>query len=254
MIFAKYSGAENNFLIGFEANLDRLTSAVAQELCQKHAVDGALLVRRLSEREFEWRFFNSDGSSAEMCGNAARCVAHFLSEKGFLKDHVQLKTLAGIIGLNKLSDGTLQVAMPEPHHPKAIKLLVDGREITGTYVLAGVPHLILDFPGAYELSQQECRQLRFHPQLRPNGANITLLKKLSSTQTMARTYERGVENFTKACGTGAIAAAAYLHSLKPASPMEIRMPGGTLFVEFASPEVLLSGPTELVSEVQVSLR
>lgn len=259
MIFAKYSGAENKFLIALEQKLENLTPALSQKICQKHAVDGALLVKELGHRKFEWRFYNSDGSSAEMCGNAARCVAHFLSEKKLLTDYVQLNTLAGTVGLKKLVDGTLQVEMPEPQKPKFLKLELDGREFEGFFVLAGVPHLILDFPNSYELSKQECRQLRFHPRLQPDGANVTLIKKMSATKALARTYERGVEDFTKACGTGAIAAAAYLQSLIlketvicKLDPMEIQMPGGTLFVEFASPQVLLSGPTEWVGEVQVS--
>lgn len=253
MVFSKYSGAENRFLIALESNLDLLTAQRTKEISNTHGVDGALLVKPISENNFEWRFYNSDGSSAEMCGNAARCVAHFLAGKGLLKTRVNLKTLAGKIELVRLPAGQLRVIMPAPENPKTIILKHQGQELSGAFILAGVPHLVLDFPGAYRMTKEEARGLRFHPQLHPHGANITLVRKMASSRAMVRTYERGVEDFTKACGTGAIAAATVLHGQEPVPKIEIQMPGGTLLVEFASRKVILSGPTELEAEVEIKL-
>lgn len=258
MKFYKYSGAKNLFLIGFSENLEALKPFKAQKLSQQFAVDGILLIKQESERShFRWNFLNADGSDAEMCGNAARCVAHLLLEEGQIHTEAQLLTAAGAVGLVITEERKIEVQMPSPKILGMKTLHSRGKSYEGLWVNTGVPHFVITVSSQHEVKKSTCKELRHNHELGRQGANVTLVIRSSGSIIEAVTYERGVEDFTAACGTGAVAAALSLreeiNGQTKDQIIEVRMPGGALSVDFRGEKVFLSGPTEQLTEVEIDL-
>ncbi len=198
MTVTKYSGNGNDFVM-FVAKQKADRSALARKLCHRQngvGADGLVVLLPHEEYDFEWEFYNSDGSQADMCGNASRCVAHFAHEKGISKDNTsEFLTGAGVIratvnGLYVVSD------MVEPDIQRE-----DIEEYGENWWLidSGVPHLVAvrDNLDAFDL--EHARELR-----EKYNANVNICKVEGDTMYV-RTYERGVEDETLACGTGMVA-------------------------------------------------
>jgi diaminopimelate epimerase len=260
--FAKMSGAGNDFLIldarneDFEnriksvfGELDRPT--LAQRLCRRaHSAgaDGLVFIENSAGADFKWDFYNSDGSTAEMCGNAARCVARFTYMKGITAQEMKFKTAVGLIKAKILGDGRVEVMMLPPKLiAKELPCLID----------SGVPHVVVR-----ENKINDTRKLRDtailhrrHPKAGPKGSNITFYALTGPEKMDAISFERGVEDFTLACGTGAMAAAyaAKLESVRTRI-FEIRMPGGRLEVEFSEDQavVFLRGSANFILEGELT--
>ncbi|MCX7977481.1 MAG: diaminopimelate epimerase [Bdellovibrionaceae bacterium] len=212
-------------------------------------VDGVVfLTEQDHELVWSWDFYNRDGSKAEMCGNAARCAVCWISQRrNLVGKWIVIKTLAGEIK-GKLDTDGVKVIMPEVSNSKWLEL--------GTkkifFAKAGVPHLVVPCPQK-DLEDidliSEAKFLRQLPALGPSGANVTFVFEVERGKFKAKTWERGVEGFTLACGTGAVAAAEYLRQTKGLIKADIHMPGGTLSVDLSEQRPLLMGPVKIREEV-----
>ena len=198
MTVTKYSGNGNDFVM-FVAKQKADRSALARKLCHRQngvGADGLVVLLPHETYDFEWEFYNSDGSQADMCGNASRCVAHFAHEKGISKDGTsEFLTGAGVIhatinGLYVVSD------MVEPDIQRE-----DIEEYGETWWLidSGVPHLVAVRDNLDTFDLEQARRLR-----EKYNANVNICKVEDDT-IYVRTYERGVEDETLACGTGMVA-------------------------------------------------
>ncbi len=198
MTVTKYSGNGNDFVI-FVAQEKKDRSELAKTLCHRQngvGADGLVVVLPHKKYDFEWEFYNSDGSEADMCGNASRCVAHFAHEKGISKDGVaEFLTGAGVIratvnGMYVVSD------MVEPD---IIRKDIEEYGENWWLINSGVPHLIAVRDNIEDFNIEEVRALRHK-----YNANVNICKVDGDTMVV-RTYERGVEDETLACGTGMVA-------------------------------------------------
>ena len=205
--------------------------------------------------DFYARFFNADGSEAEMCGNGARCVARWAFETGIAKEKMIIETIAGDVPAERLDKRTYRVQLNSPTVFEADKLLqVDGKEVTVDYVELGnpgIPHLVVHVP---DLAMTEletildfARKLRIHPAFE-KGANVNFYDILSDQTVVERTYERGVEDFTLACGTGTGSTAYALtkKGLVKSDPVVIEVLGGQLQVNVVENDLYLIGDTNMV--------
>jgi len=207
MTVTKYSANGNDFII-FIAQEQEDRSELARKLCHRQngvGADGMVVVLPHREYDFEWQFYNSDGSRAAMCGNASRAVAHFAHEKGISKDNkAEFLTDAGVIratinGLYIVSD------MVEP---KILSSSIEEEDEKWWLIDSGVPHLIAVRENIDNFDLSEARRLR-----EKYNANVNICS-LKKDALYVRTYERGVEDETLACGTGMVACFIRLHQEK----------------------------------------
>ena len=198
MKVTKYSGSGNDFIIFIAQNREN-RGELAKKLCHRQngvGADGMVVVVPNKEYDFEWEFYNSDGSEAFMCGNASRCVAHFAHEKGISKENKsEFLTKAGVIrasinGIYVVSDMVT---------PKFITKEVDAYNQKCWIIDTGVPHLVAQVDKIDKFSIEEARKLR-----EKYNCNVNIYT-IKNNILFVRTYERGVENETLACGTGMVA-------------------------------------------------
>lgn len=240
------SGAGNTFAVELTDN--KIDSERAQAICSNFKVDGYLGLSQISPESFEWNFFNSDGSDAEFCGNAARCAQEFVSKNlNSLKSNH--KTIAGpVFSWTEKNENWVQMPLPEVIKAK-MTVDLDGQKWTGFFCNTGVPHFVLVRTQLrHDTWIDVSRKLRNHPDFGARGSNITWVKPEISYM-MAVTYERGVEDFTQACGTGAMAAAlSWKQSSNQKIDFEIRMPGGNLQIRNENSQWVMTGPVEKIGE------
>ncbi|MBU0699525.1 MAG: diaminopimelate epimerase [Proteobacteria bacterium] len=212
--FFKMSGSGNDFIIIDNRNKvveqTDLSKFVAKVCRRKMSVgaDGFILVENTDSADFKWRFFNSDGSRAEMCGNGARCVARFAFLNKIAGPNMSFETEAGIVGAQVAGD-RVKITMPDPADLKMdYTLELKDRSMSISSVNTGVPHVVIavDDIDAVQVVRIG-REIRFHRTFAPAGTNVNFICLLKDGIIAIRTYERGVEDETLACGTGAIAAA-----------------------------------------------
>jgi diaminopimelate epimerase len=205
------SGAGNTFHIAYSNKWNHPSGhpSIAKTICEKNKADGFIFLEKVPDeknivKKYKWYFFNNDGSDAEMCGNATRCVGFYI--KNILKSEQKswfLKTTAGLIRIDFISAEKYKITMTPPQVLKSE---------AGFYCDTGVPHLVIenDHIVTDEKLMRAARELRQSAQFRPRGTNITYVVLDSAVNRIkAVSYERGVEDFTSACGTGAMAAALY---------------------------------------------
>ncbi len=214
--FAKMSGTGNDFII--IDNRDKIVADdemknLAVQACrrgQSVGADGLLLIEDDEEHDFAWRFFNSDGSEAEMCGNAARCAARLAYLDGIAGTQSVFRTIAGPIRASV--DGyVVRVQLTRPHSldPEFTLKLKDDKVYAAGFVDTGVPHtvIILEDNNLESAAVEDLgREIRFHPRFAPAGTNVNFVQITDSGNIQVRTYERGVEAETLACGTGVVAS------------------------------------------------
>lgn len=260
--FYKLQGAGNDFILidNQELNFasEQLTKFAARVSTRRVSVGADTLIAVEVARgsgDFYARFFNADGSEAEMCGNGARCVARWAFETGIAKEKMIIETIAGDVPAERLDKRTYRVQLNSPTVFEADKLLqVDGKEVTVDYVELGnpgIPHLVVHVP---DLAMTEletildfARKLRIHPAFE-KGANVNFYDILSDQTVVERTYERGVEDFTLACGTGTGSTAYALtkKGLVKSDPVVIEVLGGQLQVNVVENDLYLIGDTNMV--------
>lgn len=247
---SRVSGAKNTFFIidafsePWKSIYSSLTSTekqkITKNLCTSFygfKTDGLLFLHEKSNFDFAWDFYNSDGSFAEMCGNAARCASLFYFQRISAKKNIRFNTGAGDIGAEILNENSVKIEMSQISELKRMTVL----KTSGIFVDTGVPHFVIEKKPDSILA----KELRQVSDFGKSGANITFVENLENKFVDAVTFERGVEDFTQACGTGAVAAAMYFQD-KIGSSQEVivRMPGGTLTVQNAKPGIrpCLIGP------------
>lgn len=264
----KMSGAGNTFALidardfsawkNVEKDLHISRVDFAKLICDKVlgiAADGLLLIESGSEGfDFNWDFYNNDGSSAEMCGNAARCAARFCHET-FTNNPsgLRFKTGAGLVQTQILDD-RVQVRMPEAKFVQEhieLKTQSSSKE-TFSLVNTGVPHLVQKIHTMEDVEnlKEMARECRSHVDLKPAGANVTFYVIKNSKKIQAITFERGVEDYTLACGTGAVAAALVYARESNEKNIEVQMPGGTLEIQFVAGDAhpLMSGEAVFIGD------
>ena len=221
--FSKYSGAGNDFVImnHDEAPVMDL-GKLAQRVCQRSTgvgADGLILARKLAQDRLEVRFFNPDGSEFSTCGNGTRCVARWASDQGLTHRELDIVTPAAEIHATvEEADVSLDYRI-EARVARRVEIRSSSRAGTAWLVRIGVPHLVLPLETMPEGPIEElCRPIRHHPDLGSEGANVNLVTLLSPSHGLIRTYERGIEGESQACGSGAMACALALHGNGKSEP------------------------------------
>ncbi|MGM0303621.1 diaminopimelate epimerase [Enterococcus sp. AZ048] len=262
--FYKMQGAGNDFILidnrGLSFSTEELTKVAARVCTRRVSVGADTLIAVEAPRgtgDFYARFFNADGSEAEMCGNGARCVARWAYETKAAQEKMTIETIAGNVPAERLDKRTYRVQLNSPTIFEADKTIqVDGKEVTVDYVELGdpgIPHLVVHFPDLamteLETMLDFARKLRNHPVF-PKGANVNFYDVLPDQTVVERTYERGVEEFTLACGTGTGSTAYALNKKKivAVEPAVIEVLGGQLQVDVTGEDLYLIGDTNLVAE------
>lgn len=264
--FTKMNGAGNDFvLIDNRDGRWHLEKATIARLCDRHrgiGADGLLVVEPARNgADFRMRYYNSDGGEAEMCGNGARCFARFAAAISGRPGDLTFETQAGVIRAKFLGEH-VQIQMSEPHSLQLhLGLEAAGEQLTVQSVNTGVPHAVVLVE---DLETVDVRTLgaalRFHAHFAPKGTNVNFLKALDDRTIAIRTYERGVEDETLACGTGIVACALIFHELTgAASPVQVKVRGGdTLEVAWEQDgtryrNVCLTGPADVTFEGQLAI-
>lgn len=264
--FTKMNGAGNDFvLIDNRGGAYKFSSQQIAFLCDRHrgvGADGVLLAENSTRTtDFRMRYFNSDGGEAEMCGNGARCFARFLEKIAGPFSEVRFETMAGVI--QATFEGELvRLAMSQPHHLTLSRALdVGGSKLLAHSINTGVPHVVT-FVDDLESTpvKQWGAQIRYHQAFQPGGTNANFVKELQTGKIAVRTYERGVEDETLACGTGVAASGLIYAELSDAkSPVHVLVRGGDwLEVGFQRAgsnfeEVTLKGPADFTFEGSIEI-
>ncbi len=253
--FTKMQGAGNSFLICWE-NIPLVSRAkTTKGLCDPNfgiGADGMVFLNAEKNGSFEWDFYNSDGSPAEFCGNAARCVALSIFEKDLKTKKINIKTMAGEVLCEVKNQHLVQVQMPKVEWLSK-SLLVPMWPNPVAWLNTGVPHLVVEVQSVEELKSypSEAALMRSWVGLGSGGANVTFLFMHSAQKISAVTFERGVENFTLACGTGAVAAAHFMMEKNKTSDCQVLMPGGQLDVVSTGGNVLMTGEAYKIADLTV---
>lgn len=266
--FCKLVGAGNDFIAVDNRNLDLpLDRETIAALCDRHfgiGADGLLAVEppETKAATFRMRYYNADGGEAEMCGNGARCFAVYAANLlPFPPAELAFDTRAGLIHAT-FTDELVEINLSQPH---GLRLDTLETELGSVHFLnTGVPHACLFLKPGKTLDQVDVKtagsHLRFHPAFAPAGTNANFLEVVEPGHIRIRTYERGVEDETLACGTG-VTASALLHHLLTGAPSPIRVTvagGDTLQVGFEAngndfTHVTLTGPADFIFEGTVEL-
>ena len=216
--FSKYTGAGNDFVIvrAEEVGL-RDPATLARRICPRRTgvgVDGLVLLRSLSPRDVRVRFFNPDGSEFSTCGNGSRCAARYAADRGLAEaGGMTLVTDAGEVRARVGAEDVTLEYRPEAEVSASLDVEVGDATRRAWLVRIGTPHLVVPLEELPEAGFEElCRPLRRHPALGSEGANVDLVALQGPDAARIRTFERGVEGETLACGSGAMAATVALHS------------------------------------------
>lgn len=259
--FVKMTGAGNDFVVAdnrdgrFRAEPSRVA-----RICDRRfgvGADGLLLVEPSKTADFFMRYYNADGSEAEMCGNGARCIARFYSERCAPgKRDLKFETRAGLIEATVKGDG-VRVTLSEPHDLRlrqTIQLEDGAREYH--FINTGVPHAVFFTDNADgEMVGPVGAKVRHHKDFMPRGTNVEWVQLLGGNSIRVRTYERGVEAETLACGTGVVASGIIAHIVHDVPlPVKVTVQSGRILeVNFTRDgerfrDVTLMGPAEYAFE------
>ncbi len=260
--FEKMNGTGNDFVIIDNRTL-RIPLAeqadLARKICRRMfsvGADGLIFVEESTIADFAWNFYNADGSVAEMCGNGSRCVARFAYRHGIAGKKMKFATLAGIIEAEVgEEESVVRVKMTRPQDFRLELLLpVGDQERAVGFVNTGVPHAVIFVDNVDVPVKTWGRALRFHQMFEPKGTNVNFVRVLPEGRLKVRTYERGVEAETMACGTGVVASALFAALQKGMeSPVEVITSGGDMLTIYfdlydgpVADNVFLEGQTRLV--------
>jgi len=265
--FTKMNGAGNDFvLIDNREQKLKLTRDQIVRLCHRQRGIGAdglflLVPNNAGTAQWAWEFYNSDGSTADMCGNGARCFARFISRKTGATGQTTFQTGAGVI-TGTFNGERVTVNLTRPKDLKLNEWISVGSvKLEVHSINSGVPHAVLFVPDADKaMVQQLGTEIRHHPHFSPKGTNVNFVQILGPNSIRVRTYERGVEGETLACGTGVSAAAlvvACVHGFT--SPVKVQVQGGDLLeVSFTRSgnefsDVRLTGPADFSFEGKIEI-
>jgi len=272
--FWKMNGAGNDFIV--INNIEEKIPAekygeIARLLCERHmsiGADGMMFVEPSEKADYKMAFYNSDGSMGEMCGNGARCICRYGYEVGLAGEVQTVETTAGIVTGHRIDNRLYKIRLNDPstiqlEHPMEI----DGKTYDCSYVELGnpgIPHIAVAVEGLKDYPTRELfdlgRKMRYHESL-PKGANINFYEITGEDQVYERTYERGVEDFTYACGTGtgSMVTVLTLKGKVSGSGVRVGMTGGELIIDVERGEdgktienLYLTGPTNIVAKGEVT--
>lgn len=263
----KMSGAGNDFIIidhrsGFIP--EPYQPQFAQLVCRHSfsvGADGLILIEKNATEDFGWRFYNKDGSVAEMCGNGARCAARFAWRHGIAGRRMRFSTLAGVIEAELIGEQEhVRIGMTDPvDYQDSILIALGESEKEVFFINTGVPHAVVFVDSDNPPVEDWGRTLRYHEQFEPAGTNANFVKIIEDGELLVRTYERGVEAETMACGTGVVASAIVAARQGLAeSPVDVTTTGGEqLIVQFrlepsGIENVHLQGPARIIYEADLS--
>ena len=246
------NGAGNDFMVidarGRELDFEKL----ALELCKLSGADGFMAVDHSQRADFKLHFYNADGSRGEMCGNGARCICRFAHDMGIAGAEMTVQTDAGMVPGWRIDENQYRVKL---NNPSVLDLNRKGDIAYVELGDPGVPHAVAEYTGDLwgdrEALKERMRQLRFDPAF-PKGANVNFYQVLGENEVRVLTFERGVEDFTLACGTGtgSTAAVMWRKGLLSGNALTAHNPGGTLKITVGGEgetvnTILLEGPTEI---------
>ena len=247
------NGAGNDFMVMDARGGKYDFSKLALELCKLTGADGFMAVDHSDIADFKLHFYNSDGSRGEMCGNGARCICRYAYDHGIAGEVMTVETDAGLVPGWRLSETRYKVKL---NNPGILDLNRKGPVAYVELGNPGVPHAVSAYDGDL-WADADCiwdhmKQLRYDPAF-PKGANVNFYQILGDAEVRILTYERGVEDYTLACGTGtgSVACCMWRKGELPGKRLTAHNRGGTLTVELdtqgdAVTSILLEGPTEVV--------
>ena len=273
MRFVKMNGAGNDFIIVDNRDGAYETaqlSELARVVCHRHLSVGAdglmAIVNAEGDADFRMLFFNTDGSVGEMCGNGARCICRYGYEFGLARERQRIETTAGIVTGERIDRRNYRIRLNdptvlEPDYP----VTLEGKTWPCAYVELGdpgLPHAVVPMPGLRDMDFEALRPLgralRAHPAF-PKGANVNFYELIGPDHLIEKTFERGVEDFTYACGTGTCSTVAILTVLGQVSGNHViaDMPGGRLIVDVLREgdritDLYLTGPTNMVLQGELT--
>lgn len=268
--FTKMHGAGNDFVLidDRDETFPERGSLIAA-MAADHAgigCEGVILVRKSVKADFRMTFYNPDGTEAELCGNGSRCVAAFAKRIGAVKSNcMTFETGAGLVDAEIVDEGLVRVWMPEPkgrrYDCSAVCGEDGGMSVTGDYLVVGVPHFIVPVSNVTKVDVEKAgRALRLSPEFAPNGTNVDFVQYIPPSKAIIRTYERGVEAESGACGTGAVATAvAGVEAHGMSLPMHVRSSQGYDLVidgdyrQSQGTGFTLTGPVRVVFEGELDL-
>jgi diaminopimelate epimerase len=262
----KMSGSGNDFILvdnrGREISDERMIS-LTRALCRRRVsvgADGMIFLEPSVHHDFKWRFFNADGSEAEMCGNGGRCTARFAFLRGMAGSEMTFETLAGPISA-RVEGSTVKLELTRPSDLRLEQSLnLDGNLWPFDFLNTGVPHALIwveDIEKADLIGIGP--RIRYHDHFKPAGTNVNFVQIKDTGLLLVRTYERGVEGETLACGTGSVAAAAVaFFKNKVQSPVKVETRGGEVLNVYVEGwpgqeirKVHLEGEVRLIFEGEV---
>ena len=273
MKFWKMNGAGNDFLVlnNLEEHLpvEKLPQ-IAKTLCERHlsiGADGLMVVDTPTQGgDYKMLFFNSDGSMGEMCGNGARCICRYGYETGLAGEVQTVETTAGIVTGHRIDKRLYKIRLNDPStikldHP----IEIDGVQYACSYLELGnpgIPHAVIPYHNLKNAAESELRELgrkiRWHKAF-PKGANVNFYEITGEDTLYERTFERGVEDFTYACGTGtgSVVAALTLQGKVSGCGVNVDMTGGRLVIDAeregsAIRNLYLTGPTNIVAKGEIT--
>jgi len=266
--FYKMNGAGNDFVVVDNRRLDlELSGELIEALCDRHrgiGADGLLAVEPAEEgADYKFRYYNADGGEAEMCGNGARCFGRFTAHLGEeVKEVVTFETIAGTLSAEMI-DENVRIAMSDPFDlDMNANCKIEGLNADVHVLNTGVPHAVAFVDDLANLDVvKNGAAIRYHDRFAPNGTNANFVQVISEDHIAIRTYERGVEGETLACGTG-MTACALIHNLLTGAPSPIKVDvagGDTLEIGFEKDgeqgfkNVTLSGPADFVFEGDIEI-
>jgi diaminopimelate epimerase len=261
LAFTKMNGTGNDFVV-IDHRQKRIPVEEQQNfsrrVCRRMfsvGADGVILLEDSSKADFSWQFYNADGSVAEMCGNGARCAARFAYLAGIAGRTMRFETLAGIIEAEICGEESVRLRMTDPvGYREHSAVRIGGEERQVFFLNTGVPHAVLFVEDRQVPVKEWGPEIRFHSIFQPEGTNADFVTILGPDEILARTYERGVEDETRACGTGAVAS-AIIASIKKkiVTPVQVVTSGGDrLTIDFdvhhdgSVHNVYLTGPARLI--------
>ena len=252
------SGAGNDFMVIDARGLTPDFSGLAVKLCKLTGADGFMAVDHSDKADFKLHFYNSDGSRGEMCGNGARCICKYAYDHGIAGETMTVETDAGRIEGWRLDENRFRVRL---NNPGVLDL---HRRPDAAYVelgTPGVPHSVTEIPDLQwsfaDALREKAKILRFATEF-PKGVNVNFYTWVDDHTVRVLTYERGVEDYTLACGTGcgSVASVLWLQGKLPGGKLTCLNQGGELAVTIGGENgtvtsILLEGPAELVREYEI---
>lgn len=252
------SGAGNDFVVVDVRGKQIDLQALSIQLCEEFGTDGFLAVDTSKIADFKLHFYNPDGLRGEMCGNGARCVCKYAYDHGIAGETMTVETDAGLVYGWRLAENQYRIRLNNPG-------VVDLKRLPGTAYIElgnpGIPHSVTEYPGLDWLDKDalkpEFLDIR-HNSAFPKGVNVNFYQTLTESSVRILTFERGVEDFTLACGTGSasVAVVLWLQGKLPGNRLTVKNPGGILQIAVEGQngkvdELYLEGPAENLQESEI---